>query len=687
MKTSALWNWTLGIALVALPLAGLAQDTTDSDAPAPEAAEQNLENAGGKVVSAANPTAAAANANLTDAAAEIVRLAQSGVDESVMLAYISNSANVFSLNSDQIIYLNDVGVSSSVVTAMMEHDRTVRNQPGGAPPAPLAPQAPLAQQAPLAPEAPQAPQAPLEAPLTPQPEVSDVSAPNVSYTYFYDSLSPYGNWVNVDGCGLCWQPTVVVADRGWQPYCNRGHWVYSDCGWFWASDYSWGWAAFHYGRWFHNSRFGWCWAPDTVWGPSWVCWRQSSDVCGWAPLPPTACFTPGIGFTFYGRHVAAGFTFGLSATHFSFVAVDHFCDPHPFRYRLPRERVTQVFNHTTVINEVVVGDHNRIINRGIPVDHVARATHADLRPVHIHDTEDFQQFRHEHGTTADRSLTVFHPRMPEPPNNTHIVGRGVPAAPHDWTARTHLNTVTPANRTISHSNFGANSGGTTYRNSENLNRNSTRETPQRSPRDRQANQPLMWHGANNANNVNNGNNANTPSATDNRLNPSGRTLSQPNARDTDTSRGMHWQGANPTPNNPRTRESQPTYTAPNRPAYTPEQRTYTPPVQPAQPRYTPNQPRYNQAETRQYTPPAVPTQPDHSTRNNPWSQATPRAEVPQQRWSAPPQERGSYNAPAIHESRSAPQQTYRETPQNSYRESGSDKSDKSDKSDRNPRRW
>ena len=108
--------------------------------------------------------------------------------------------------------------------------------------------------------------------------------------YFYDTLAPYGTWVQVDGYGRCWQPLVVVSEPGWQPYCDRGHWVYTDAGWYWMSDYSWGWAPFHYGRWFHHERFGWVWTPDTVWGPSWVTWRYSDDYCGWAPLPPFTAY-------------------------------------------------------------------------------------------------------------------------------------------------------------------------------------------------------------------------------------------------------------------------------------------------------------------------------------------------------------------------------------------------------------
>jgi len=69
---------------------------------------------------------------------------------------------------------------------------------------------------------------PVEAPLTPQP--TEVSTPPPQVSTFYSDLSPYGTWVDLEGVGWCWQPTVVVVNRGWQPYCDGGHWVYTE-GW------------------------------------------------------------------------------------------------------------------------------------------------------------------------------------------------------------------------------------------------------------------------------------------------------------------------------------------------------------------------------------------------------------------------------------------------------------------------
>ena len=147
---------------------------------------------------------------------------------------------------------------------------------------------------------------------------ADFSTPDDT-AYFYDTLAPYGSWINLAGYGLCWQPIVYVRNHDWRPYNDRGRWLYTDCGWYWQSDYSWGWAAFHYGRWFRDANAGWVWLPNRVWGPAWVSWRNSAEYAGWAPLPPSANFVPGVGFRFQNHAVNASFEFGLRRGLYTFV--------------------------------------------------------------------------------------------------------------------------------------------------------------------------------------------------------------------------------------------------------------------------------------------------------------------------------------------------------------------------------
>jgi hypothetical protein len=108
---------------------------------------------------------------------------------------------------------------------------------------------------------------------------------SISVTYFYDNLSPYGEWFQQPQYGWCWTPYDTPAD--WRPY-RDGHWEYTDYGWSWVSDESWGWAPYHYGRWFFDDSYGWAWVPGTEWAPAWVAWRYADDYVGWAPLPPDA---------------------------------------------------------------------------------------------------------------------------------------------------------------------------------------------------------------------------------------------------------------------------------------------------------------------------------------------------------------------------------------------------------------
>ena len=356
MKTNFFGRSTAGIALAALWLASshFAQLSNAQAQPAPPALDTTA------AVSAVPPASVTPPPNISPnrPLAQVIKLVQAGVDESVIYSYISNSSSTFNLDSDTIIYLSDLGVPNEVVSAMMQRDQWLQSQM--APVNPLPPAEPPATEPPPAPE-----------------------PPEVTVNYFQSSLAPYGTWVDVEGYGRCWRPALVVYNSGWQPYCDRGHWVYTDCGWYWASDYSWG-VTFHYGRWFHHERLGWCWWPDTAWAPSWVTWRYSNDYCGWAPLPPFAVYRPGAGFVYRGNGVSVGFDFGLAVNFFTFVPTRNFCDPHPRHYRVEARDETRIYNQTTVINNFNFDSHNRtIVNNGIAVRHITDVTRTPIHPVAV----------------------------------------------------------------------------------------------------------------------------------------------------------------------------------------------------------------------------------------------------------------------------------------------------------------
>lgn len=105
----------------------------------------------------------------------------------------------------------------------------------------------------------------------------------LSYDDFYQSLAPYGQWIEDPQYGYVWSPG---EDANFRPYYTNGHWVMTEYGNTWVSDYQWGWACFHYGRWTYDNYYGWLWIPGNYWGPAWVSWRVGEGFYGWAPLGP-----------------------------------------------------------------------------------------------------------------------------------------------------------------------------------------------------------------------------------------------------------------------------------------------------------------------------------------------------------------------------------------------------------------
>src|SRR5438046_6964590 len=143
------------------------------------------------------------------------------------------------------------------------------------------------------------------------------AGPTVSVDFFYDALAPYGDWVEVEGYGYCFRPTVSLEDAAWRPY-TEGSWVYTDAGWSWESDEDFGWATYHYGRWFLLGGT-WFWRPGAVWGAAWVSWRTGDDYIGWAALPPEAEWRPDEGF---GSYVEVDYNIGPA--YYSFIPVHYF---------------------------------------------------------------------------------------------------------------------------------------------------------------------------------------------------------------------------------------------------------------------------------------------------------------------------------------------------------------------------
>ncbi len=191
-------------------------------------------------------------------------------------------------------------------------------------------------------------------------------APSIDVGFFYGELSPYGEWVRHPYYGWVWFPRHVHA--GWRPY-SVGRWVESDYGWTWVSYEPFGWATYHYGRWAWDRWVGWLWVPGTDWAPAWVAWQQGNGYIGWAPLPPAVGFDMRVGIQLGGFSLS----FGIAPRNYAFVEERRFLDSRIDGYIVPEARNITIINQTTnVTNYTVV--NNKVINHGVPVERVERAT-------------------------------------------------------------------------------------------------------------------------------------------------------------------------------------------------------------------------------------------------------------------------------------------------------------------------
>jgi hypothetical protein len=436
MKSQTLRVWALGTAIGSLVLCGGdKENNAKAEAPASASAARTnmppaLKPEGPSAAPAqpetrlVQPAESPQSLKVSPALSEIIKLAQAGVSEDVMLAYVTNSARLYNISSDEIVYLNDLGVSSEVVTALIQQDSApgstgMNNAATGATSLPpgVALTTPATDVYPGTPYAPAGENAAVSPPPAPGEAIAGNEYPEQpgNAAYFYDSLAPYGNWINVDGYGLCWQPTVAVVNSYWRPYGDRGRWLWSDCGWYWYSDYSWGWAPFHYGRWCSYPNFGWFWVPDRCWGPSWVSWRCTDSFCGWAPLPPSACFVSGFGFFFGGSAVGIGFDFGIHSSCFTFIPLNRFCDRNPGLHSVPSAQALAIFKESTVVNNMCAGNHGTIINNGIAHEKIAKATHGAIPKVVIRETQLLadRTVRPERLEGAGSSQVIVRPRLPD----------------------------------------------------------------------------------------------------------------------------------------------------------------------------------------------------------------------------------------------------------------------------------
>src|SRR5258707_6249947 len=132
MKSGIFWKWNLGVSLVLLSMLGrcLAETPTPkavepsstvltevktNATTASKTVESKAENSAStndiasapvQLISAEKPLPSGIRPTSPDA--EIIKLANSGVEEGVMMAYVTNSPSTFNLAAEEIIYLKDI---------------------------------------------------------------------------------------------------------------------------------------------------------------------------------------------------------------------------------------------------------------------------------------------------------------------------------------------------------------------------------------------------------------------------------------------------------------------------------------------------------------------------------------------------------------------------------------------------
>lgn len=216
----------------------------------------------------------------------------------------------------------------------------------------------------------------------------------ITVNFFYSSLAPYGEWIEIDYGFYVWRPLRV--SRAWTPYAS-GRWAWTRYGWYWDSYEPFGWAVYHYGRWHYDSYYGWVWVPDTEWGPAWVEWRYDNDYIGWAPLPPYAVCRPGFGIRFTK-------VWTTPYIHFHFVKIVYFHNHNVNRYFVAKHNKQKIFTRTKYRADYGY-DGGRIINRGVDRDFVEKRSRTKVREMEIASTNERNRYENTRNTDKTRIVS------------------------------------------------------------------------------------------------------------------------------------------------------------------------------------------------------------------------------------------------------------------------------------------
>lgn len=248
----------------------------------------------------------------------------------------------------------------------------------------------------------------LAAALLASPLAPRAQAKEVSIEFFYDSLDPYGEWIQTADYGFVWHPKEVSED--WRPYTD-GSWAYTDAGWTWVSEEPYGAITYHYGRWTRLQDAGWVWVPDTEWAPAWVSWRRSEQYVGWAPLPPEATFKRDVGISSWSDSY-----YDIGPSQYSFVAVRDFGAPRLTKVVLPRRQNTTIITETRNITNITYTS-GVIYNDGPQYTVISRESREPVRRLRLERRDDVVFEGHRvrgeglRATIAGDALRIFAPAV------------------------------------------------------------------------------------------------------------------------------------------------------------------------------------------------------------------------------------------------------------------------------------
>jgi hypothetical protein len=223
----------------------------------------------------------------------------------------------------------------------------------------------------------------------------------VTFNFFYSSLSPYGEWIQMNNDVFAWHPLHMRSD--WVPY-SVGRWYWTAQGWCWDSFEPFGWATFHYGRWFYDDYYGWIWIPGYDWAPAWVEWRYNDNYIGWAPLPPYATFGADFGIRFsIGWH--------SPYRYWNFMPYKHFCGYDVGNYLVADRYKNGIFSHTKYRDDYGYKD-GRIINHGIDRDFVERRSGNKITERQLVETTNLRNNMGTRNSEGNR-IEIFRPSESE----------------------------------------------------------------------------------------------------------------------------------------------------------------------------------------------------------------------------------------------------------------------------------